>query len=628
MEQFYPPSGFFHRLGRFLLHVEDDKSTQPLQAKITVLALHALTLVACLAVPYNLVENYHNGLMTSFVTTLAFLVMVIAGDLLFLRFRNLQIARFVMGLAVMVLFAGDMVELPISRGMGPLYFVAGFSLLYFILGFRFGLAFVALFVVVVNVVFQVADFVPESILADKDIRDRMSLIITTAGILGAMAVIFQQNLVRHLSKAAYEDPVTLLANRSRLMEYLEQKTEIFQKSINPLALMAFKLQHFDLVNATHGTTQADAILRECARRILATCPGDALAGRFSGSIFLVAVPVSDHGVLEQLARRIVNELVRPIVLDSGEAQLGADAAISRYPDDGKTSHKILNNIMTTLGRLPPGSGHVFFYDEETYRQEQRRFAMARDLRAALGSKEFHLVYHPKIRLSDGSCTGAEVLLRWNSPVHGSVSPAIFVPLAEESGIIDSLTHWVISSTVKDLVTLAQNHPERFHRLIHAVNLSPLDLASPGLEVFVSSLLASSGLKPGALELEITEGVLMEDNPGVQKLLEDFIQAGFRLAIDDFGTGYSSLSYLHKMKVNNLKIDQSFIRRLFDSESSSPIAGAIISMALAMKLELTAEGVETQEQADWLQERGCTYGQGWLWSKPMRLEDYSNWLLHH
>jgi len=267
------------------------------------------------------------------------------------------------------------------------------------------------------------------------------------------------------------------------------------------------------------------------------------------------------------------------------------------------------------------TGLVSFYDEERHRSEMKRYDMVQELRQAIRLGELRLVYHPKSRLSDGSAHGAEVLLRWRSRRFGEVSPAVFVPLAEESDLILEITRWVVSTAFDDLRDLESMGC----RIVHAINLSPKDLREDGFQAFIEAERARSGVDPSSVEFEITEGVMMDENPAMQRNLDFLRQSGYRLALDDFGTGYSSLSYLHRLRASNLKIDRSFITRLNESNPSSPVVDAIISMALSLRLEVTAEGVETAFQEAYLRERRCTYGQGWLYSTPLPLNEYRAYL---
>jgi len=199
-----------------------------------------------------------------------------------------------------------------------------------------------------------------------------------------------------------------------------------------------------------------------------------------------------------------------------------------------------------------------------------------------------------------------------------VPPGVFIPLAEESELIRDITRWVVAAAFKELRSLGKD-------LVHAINLSPRDLSDPSFNTCLRDLIAASGLDSGRIEFEITEGVMMDENPVIQHTLEVIRSSGCRLAIDDFGTGYSSLSYLHRLRAQNLKIDQSFIMQLNESNPSSPVVDAIISMALSLGLDITAEGVETPFQEAYLRERGCTYCQGWLYAKPLPLENYRTML---
>jgi sensor c-di-GMP phosphodiesterase-like protein len=279
------------------------------------------------------------------------------------------------------------------------------------------------------------------------------------------------------------------------------------------------------------------------------------------------------------------------------------------------------SIFDRGGNIP---GQVTFFNEEQLRKERQRFIISEALREADLDREFSLHYQPKILTSHGGCAGAEVLLRWNSSRMGPMPPAQFISVAEENGYIRLITRWILQRCFSDLKQI-QDLPQA-EGFVHAINLSVADLKDPAFLPTLQMIMAEKTVDPRFFEFELTEGMLIDENPQIRETLEGLTRMGFRLAIDDFGTGYSSLSYLNTLKVHNIKIDQSFIQQITGQPGEShPVVDAIISMGLAMGLEITAEGVETEAQYTYLKERGCQMVQGWLFSRALPLDVYQAYL---
>lgn len=324
---------------------------------------------------------------------------------------------------------------------------------------------------------------------------------------------------------------------------------------------------------------------------------------------------------------IQESLAKPYVVQNGRSYIQLVSAVSRFPKDSSKSNKIVENVLALLDQEDMRPGNILFYNREYLKREQDRFRLVSSLNRADMDQDFHLVYQPKIDLNKRICVGAEVLLRWNSQELGEISPEIFIPLAEEIGLIQKITKWVIKTSFREikLINEVATNPE--NQLVHAINLSVADLKSKYFVKFVTEELALSGCGPEQIELEMTETLMMENDPQVKDNLRAMKDLGFSIAIDDFGTGYSSLSYLHKLQVHNLKIDKSFTSQIDrdKNDSTTTIIDAIISMGVSLDLNLTAEGVETIEQSNYLKSKGCHTVQGWYYSKGLRLEKYIAYL---
>jgi EAL domain-containing protein (putative c-di-GMP-specific phosphodiesterase class I) len=329
--------------------------------------------------------------------------------------------------------------------------------------------------------------------------------------------------------------------------------------------------------------------------------------------------------LEDLARSLHSIGNRSYKIDTSTATVEANVAVTRFPEDGHSPERLIANLMATVSRRSDKGGSISFFNEVSYRAENQKYSIREQLRTAIERNELSLVYHPIVRINSGEALGAEVLLRWNNERFGPVSPGLFIPLAEEMGITTEITLWVMESASSELQRLRERSGGAEH-YVHSLNLSPLDLAEPRFAPSVEQWISRSGIDPTLFELEITEGIVLDQNPRVGESLQRLRNLGFKLAMDDFGTGYSNLRYLNELHLTTVKIDQSFVRQINCHGEFSPVVEAIISMADSFGLRVTAEGVETAEQADYLTRAGCDTAQGYLYTKPLPIDDYASWLL--
>jgi len=311
-----------------------------------------------------------------------------------------------------------------------------------------------------------------------------------------------------------------------------------------------------------------------------------------------------------LAARIVETLGAPFEVGDHTVVIGASVGIAIAPDDGSDPDQLLKNADMALYRAKgAGRAQFHFFETEMDVRAQAGRLLELDLRKAVAAGEFELFYQPIVNLAANRITGFEALLRWNHPMRGRVAPNEFIPLAEETGLIVPIGEWVIRRACKD----AKMWPSDLNV---AVNVSPVQFRNKSLAMTVTSAVASSGLLPSRLELEITETVLMHDTRETMATLHQLQELGVRISMDDFGTGYSSLSYLRSFPFDKIKIDQSFVRDLLDKPDAIGIIRAITSLGRSMGVTTTAEGVETQEQLDQMREEGCTEVQGYFYSRPV------------
>jgi diguanylate cyclase (GGDEF)-like protein/PAS domain S-box-containing protein len=411
---------------------------------------------------------------------------------------------------------------------------------------------------------------------------------------------------RQIAHMALFDGLTDLPNRfqfqRRLVEALETATD------SAFAVLFLDLDGFKNVNDTLGHPDGDELLRQVAAR-LGRCVGDkGLVSRLGGDEFaILQQDLAAPDAITGLASRIIAALSQPYDLNGHQAIVGASIGIALFPDDGRSADQLLMNADIALyGAKAQGRGTFRYFEPEMDARMKSRRSLELDLWNAVEEESFEVYYQPVIGLAANGVRGFEALLRWRHPGRGMVSPADFIPLAEETGLIVRLGEWVLRRACRE----AAGWP-RDIRI--AVNLSPVQFRTAGLAQAVFSALATSHLDASRLELEITEAVLLQDSPVVLQTLHQLKDFGVRIAMDDFGTGYSSLSYLRSFPFDKIKIDQSFVRGLGSAGDSVPIIRAVTGLGTDLGMTTTAEGVETREQLEILRTQGCNEVQGYLFS---------------
>ena len=378
----------------------------------------------------------------------------------------------------------------------------------------------------------------------------------------------------------------------------------------------FAVHHIDLdkfkaVNDTLGHQAGDILLQDVGRRLKQLArPSDTIARMGGDEFVILQTPMSDRSEADALARDVVAALSAPFGLDGHQAVASASIGIAIAPADGSTPEQLLHNADVALYRAKSdGRGVHRFFEPAMEEEAQNRRALEQDLRNSLSAGEFELHYQPIVKTEGGEISGFEALVRWRHPQRGLVPPNSFIPLAEEIGLIVPIGEWVI----RQACATASRWPSHLHV---AVNISAVQFRQPGLTEVIVSALASTGLDPRRLEIEITESVLIQDRDAALTILHQLRALGIRIAMDDFGTGYSSLTYLQCFPFDKIKIDRSFVSGVGSDAGSLSIVRAVAALARGMGMTTIAEGVETGEQRDRIAAEGCTEMQGYLFSRPL------------
>jgi diguanylate cyclase (GGDEF)-like protein/PAS domain S-box-containing protein len=410
---------------------------------------------------------------------------------------------------------------------------------------------------------------------------------------------------------AHHDTLTSLPNRNLFRDRLNQAMARAKRGGNTVAVLCLDLDRFKPVNDSFGPEIADELLRQVALRLLHSIRADDTVARLGADEFaLIQVGLSHPDGPAFMADRLVKALSDPFIICGHHIVIGTSIGIALYPNDGISGDELLRAADTALDRAKAAGGGTYrFFESEMDLRLQERRRLEHDLRQALTANQLELNYQPLVDCEHLTALGCEALLRWRHPERGPISPAEFIPLAEECGLIRQLGDWVLRTACSEAAGWPQGK-------IVAVNLSPIQFRQPDLAEQILAILAETGLAPQRLELEITEGVLIEDTERTLATLSMLKDAGIRISLDDFGTGFSSLSYLQRFPFDKIKIDRSFIWAMEQNPDSMAIVRAVIALGKSLRITVTAEGVETPRQLAWLQQEHCNQAQGYLLGKPM------------
>ena len=407
---------------------------------------------------------------------------------------------------------------------------------------------------------------------------------------------------------AHHDPLTGLANRASFGKRLEQEMRVADAGQRKLAVLCLDLDRFKEVNDLFGHAAGDAMLETVARTVSAELGDGQMMARLGGDEFAVLMPCDRPSEAGRLAERIL-EALRTGSAEDGSPQIATSIGIALYPDDAAERASLLNDADTALYRAKAeGRGTYRFFEARMGAEVRERRALEHDLRHAVARGEMHVVYQPQTRVGSGEVTGFEALLRWKHATRGYVSPAVFIPIAEESDIILQIGEWVLRETCREAAGWSRP-------LSVAVNVSAVQIHSPHFVGLVHEILLQTGLAPGRLEVEVTETALIRDPNRALLTLRQLKALGLRVAMDDFGTGYSSLSNLRSFPFDKIKIDGSFVRAVDSNEQTAAIVRSVLGLGRGLGLPVLAEGVETEAELRFLAAEHCDAAQGYLMGRP-------------
>jgi diguanylate cyclase (GGDEF)-like protein/PAS domain S-box-containing protein len=425
-----------------------------------------------------------------------------------------------------------------------------------------------------------------------------------------------------ISHMTHHDALTDLPNRVLLRDRIALAIRHAERDPGMLAVLFLDLDRFKNVNDSLGHRVGDALLVEVARRICATVRHQDTVSRAGGDEFSLLLPDTDAEGAAHVAQKLLDAIGRPFQVDGHELTPTPSIGIAIFPADGQDVDALLRASDAAMYRAKASGGGVFrFYAPELHRKASRALELENALRGALDRDELELHYQPQVLLGTGRLIGCEALLRWHHPKLGTVSPAEFVPVAEESGLILPIGEWVVRTAA---VQNRRWQDSGFPPIVIAANVSAVQFRQTDFGDVIDRILTESGLEARGLELELTESVMSADPEAAIRVMDGLHARGVALAIDDFGTGYSSLAYLKRFSINRLKIDRSFVHDLGRDPSSEAIVEGVIAMARSLGLRTIAEGVETDAQASALASRGCDEAQGFLYGRPMPAVEFERW----
>lgn len=431
---------------------------------------------------------------------------------------------------------------------------------------------------------------------------------------------------RKLDFLAHFDPLTQLPNRTLLLDRTEQAIQHAKKLKTQLAVLFIDLDRFKKINDTLGHSAGDDVLVQVAQRLKKHCQSADTLCRLSSDEFMLLLPDTNQDSAGRLAEKVLQQLLNPYFVANETLTLSASIGIAVYPMDGQNFHELYKHADIAMFKAKEGGRNDYcFFTPDMQSQFNRSLQLENALRFAIERNQLHLVYQPQYSLHQQQLTGFEALLRWQHPELGFISPAEFIPLAEQAGMMQSIGEWVLISAIQQQKLW---HQAGFNSLVMAINLSPIQFKQTDLLDIIQAHLQLARLDPSSIELEITESAMVEDAEQAIKTIQAMRQLGMRVAIDDFGTGYSSLSYLKRFKLNKLKIDQSFVRDLLTDKDDLAIVTAIIRMAQSLGLKTIAEGVETAEHQQLLTTLGCDDIQGYHYGRPMLADAANNFIQQH
>jgi diguanylate cyclase (GGDEF)-like protein/PAS domain S-box-containing protein len=449
-------------------------------------------------------------------------------------------------------------------------------------------------------------------------RDRHGRAIRMVGV--RIDITDKRNAEERIKRLAHYDTLTELPNRVLLNELMPQVITAAQGKDDTFAVLVLDIDNFRNFNDTFGQTIGDELLVRVAERIQKIAPEENTVARTGADTFVIVLPGAKTTQASRTAQRLLDVLATPIRTRELELVVTPSIGIALFPTHGSDFDTLLKSAATAMHRAKHhGRNHYLLFTEEMQQRSGRNLVLEIALRGAIERGELQLYYQPQISLMDGQITGAEALLRWRNPDLGSVSPAEFIPVIEDSGQILQIGTWVLrtaATQLRDWIAAG------IAPLTLAVNISSVQFRHPNLSGLIGKILRETDVDPRYLELELTERVALDDPLGAIAVMKELHQLGVRIAIDDFGTGYSSLNYLKRFRVHKLKIDQSFVRGLAEDPEDQAIVKTIITLASSLGVETIAEGVEEAGQIDFLRRHGCKQAQGFYFSQPVPADQFT------
>jgi diguanylate cyclase (GGDEF)-like protein len=425
--------------------------------------------------------------------------------------------------------------------------------------------------------------------------------------------------ISQLRKQSRYDQLTQLPNESVCKEDLKKALLLQKSSGNILAFITLNINNQDTIKMNYSRSICDKILILLAKKLTLYANENTVIYRFQQSEFVILKYSADHRGISRFADKIHQVCSQNFYVADFDIALNPNIGIALASFDGSSMEELRHNSHLAMHtKSEENKANFSFFDQAMAAKEQEKLQLTKSLKNAVINNEFILYFQPQINLTTGQVIGAEALIRWVSPEHGFVPPTVFIPLAEQAGVITEITHWVIEHSI---IACKQWHQLGFNKLYVAVNLSAEDFIRGNLVKYTMGVLHHANLPAHFLELELTESMLMDDINHIQKQINELRAYGISFSIDDFGTGYSNLGYLTKFNVSTIKLDCSFVMNIRHSSNELQIVKAIIEMSKSLSITNVAEGIEDKETAKVLTDLGCEVGQGYLWSKPLQQQDF-------